>query len=135
MGLTRRWLFSKIRFLFSFGIRINFPNSTHFSSRQFRRVLLQRWDTWTNLTHQFIQAFAFPYWLSNLRINILGQPPSADVPEKIRKWREEQQARLEAKDSAEETAKEELRIEAEKELKNWYKKHEETIAKTKALNR
>lgn len=42
---------------------------------------------------------------------------------------------MEAKDSAEETAKEELRIEAEKELKNWYKKHEETIAKTKALNR
>jgi len=63
------------------------------------------------------------------------QPPSADVPEKIRKWREQQQSRLEEKDAAEEKAKEVLRKQAEKELEDWYKRHEETIAKTKNLNR
>lgn len=66
---------------------------------------------------------------------ILVQPPSADVPEKIRKWRELQQSRLEDKDAAEEKAKEVLRKQAEKELEDWYKRHEETIAKTKNLNR
>lgn len=65
----------------------------------------------------------------------LGQPPSADVPEKIRKWRESQLSRLEEKDAAEEKAKEVLRKQAVKELEDWYKRHEETIAKTKALNR
>lgn len=58
-----------------------------------------------------------------------------EVPEKIKKWREEQQARLEEKDRDEESAKEALRIQAKKELEDWYKRHEETISKTKALNR
>lgn len=65
----------------------------------------------------------------------LVQPPSADVPEKIRKWREAQLSRLDEKDAAEEKAKEVLRKHAEKELGDWYKRHEETIAKTKTLNR
>lgn len=63
------------------------------------------------------------------------QPPSADVPDKIRKWREAEQTRLEDKDSAEEKAKDVLRKQAEKELQDWYKRHEETIAKTKTLNK
>lgn len=72
---------------------------------------------------------------SQLLLIVLVQPPSADVPEKIRKWREAQLSRLEDKDAAEEKAKEVLRKQAEKELEDWYKRHEETIAKTKNLNR
>lgn len=60
---------------------------------------------------------------------------STEVPEKIKKWREEQLLRLQEKDAAEEKAKEALRKQAEKELEDWYKRHEETIAKTKTLNR
>ncbi|XP_018572659.1 clathrin light chain isoform X2 [Anoplophora glabripennis] len=56
-------------------------------------------------------------------------------PEKIRKWREEQVKRLEEKDREEEKKKLELREIAKKELEDWYKNHEETIAKTKAANR
>lgn len=58
-----------------------------------------------------------------------------EVPEKIKKWREEQQTRLQEKDEEEEKAKDALRAQAKKELEDWYKRHEETIAKTKALNR
>lgn len=61
--------------------------------------------------------------------------PSSELPEKIRKWREEQELRLKDKDEAEEKNKEVLRKQAEKELEEWYKRHEETIAKTKAMNR
>ncbi|KAJ8931860.1 hypothetical protein NQ314_015190 [Rhamnusium bicolor] len=56
-------------------------------------------------------------------------------PEKIRKWREEQVKRLEEKDKEEEKKKLELREIAKNELEDWYKNHEETIAKTKAANR
>jgi hypothetical protein len=38
-------------------------------------------------------------------------------------------------DAAEEVKKEELRVSARKELDEWYKHHEELIAKTKAANR
>ncbi|XP_053690311.1 clathrin light chain [Sabethes cyaneus] len=58
-----------------------------------------------------------------------------EEPEKIRKWREEQKARLEEKDREEERKKEELREQARKELEDWYKHHEEAISKTKAANR
>lgn len=78
---------------------------------------------------------AFTSSFTTLLLIVLVQPPSADVPEKIRKWREAQQSRLEDKDAAEEKAKEVLRKQAEKELEDWYKRHEETIAKTKNLNR
>ncbi|XP_023028400.1 clathrin light chain [Leptinotarsa decemlineata] len=56
-------------------------------------------------------------------------------PEKIRIWREEQVKRLEEKDVAEEKKKLELRDIAKKELEDWYRNHEEAIAKTKAANR
>uniref|UniRef100_A0A182MS01 Clathrin light chain n=1 Tax=Anopheles culicifacies TaxID=139723 RepID=A0A182MS01_9DIPT len=58
-----------------------------------------------------------------------------EEPEKIRKWREDQKARLEEKDREEERKKDELREQARKELEDWYKHHEETISKTKAANR
>ncbi|KAG5668470.1 hypothetical protein PVAND_016410 [Polypedilum vanderplanki] len=67
--------------------------------------------------------------------NASDRSSSTEVPEKIKKWREEQQLRLQEKDAAEEKAKEALRKQAEKELEDWYKRHEETIAKTKTLNR
>ncbi|XP_022829374.1 clathrin light chain isoform X2 [Spodoptera litura] len=58
-----------------------------------------------------------------------------EEPEKIRAWREEQKKRLEEKDAEEEKKKEEMLKIAKKELEDWYKTHEETIAKTKAANR
>ncbi|XP_066152565.1 clathrin light chain isoform X1 [Euwallacea fornicatus] len=58
-----------------------------------------------------------------------------EEPEKIRKWREEQVKRLEEKDREEEKKKDELREIAKKELEDWYRNHEDTIAKTKAANR
>ncbi|XP_060530392.1 clathrin light chain isoform X2 [Cylas formicarius] len=58
-----------------------------------------------------------------------------EEPEKIKKWREDQVKRLEEKDREEDRKREELRQIAKKELEDWYKNHEETIAKTKAANR
>ncbi|GBP07091.1 Clathrin light chain [Eumeta japonica] len=58
-----------------------------------------------------------------------------EEPEKIRLWREEQKQRLEEKDAEEEMKKEEMLKVAKKELEDWYKTHEEQIAKTKAANR
>ncbi|KNC22140.1 Clathrin light chain [Lucilia cuprina] len=66
---------------------------------------------------------------------ISGPPPSRVEPEKIRKWREEQQQRLEEKDREEERKKEELRAQAKKELEDWLRQTEESIAKTKAAAR
>ncbi|XP_014475804.1 PREDICTED: clathrin light chain isoform X2 [Dinoponera quadriceps] len=62
-------------------------------------------------------------------------PLVKEEPEKIRKWREEQKARLEEKDAEEEKKKEEWREAAKKELEEWYKHHAETIGKTKTTNR
>ncbi|XP_043198276.1 clathrin light chain-like isoform X3 [Amphibalanus amphitrite] len=56
-------------------------------------------------------------------------------PEKIRRWREEQKARLEEKDEEEERKKAEWREAAKKELEDWYKQHEESVSKTRAANR
>ncbi|XP_068627798.1 clathrin light chain isoform X2 [Battus philenor] len=58
-----------------------------------------------------------------------------EEPEKIRIWREEQKKRLTEKDEEEERKKEEMLKVAKKELEDWYKTHEEQIAKTKAANR
>lgn len=66
---------------------------------------------------------------------ISGPPPSRIEPEKIRKWREEQQQRLEEKDREEERKKEELRLQAKKELEDWLRQTEESIAKTKSAAR
>ncbi|XP_011501858.1 PREDICTED: clathrin light chain isoform X2 [Ceratosolen solmsi marchali] len=68
----------------------------------------------------------------------LTPPPSVPIkeePEKIKKWREEQKARLEEKDAEEEKKKEDWRVAAKKELNDWYKHHTEAISKTKATNR
>ncbi|KAK2581748.1 hypothetical protein KPH14_002227 [Odynerus spinipes] len=62
-------------------------------------------------------------------------PPVREEPEKIKKWREEQKARLEEKDAEEERKKEEWREAAKKELEEWYKHHAEAISKTKTTNR
>lgn len=62
-------------------------------------------------------------------------PVVREEPEKIRKWREEQKSRLEEKDLEEERRKEKLREQAKQELEDWYKHHEESIAKTKSSNR
>jgi len=62
-------------------------------------------------------------------------PPVREEPEKIRIWREEQEKLLKEKDAAEELAKEELRVKAKKELDDWYKQHEEQVAKTRQANR
>ncbi|XP_038213165.1 clathrin light chain isoform X2 [Zerene cesonia] len=58
-----------------------------------------------------------------------------EEPEKIKIWREEQKKRLEEKDAEEERKKQEMLKVAKKELEDWYKTHEEQIAKTKAANR
>lgn len=58
-----------------------------------------------------------------------------EEPEKIKLWREEQKKRLEEKDAEEEMKREEMMKIAKKELEDWYKNHEEQIAKTKAANR
>lgn len=63
------------------------------------------------------------------------RPVTREEPEKIKKWREEQKKRLEEKDANEEKRKEELREGAKKELDEWYRHHEEQIAKTKTANR
>ncbi|XP_055312985.1 clathrin light chain isoform X4 [Sitodiplosis mosellana] len=67
--------------------------------------------------------------------NGTAAPVVREEPEKIKKWREEQQKRLEEKDKEEEKKKLELREQAKKELEDWYKHHEEAIGKTKASNR
>uniref|UniRef100_A0A8C6THQ8 Clathrin light chain n=1 Tax=Neogobius melanostomus TaxID=47308 RepID=A0A8C6THQ8_9GOBI len=56
-------------------------------------------------------------------------------PESLRKWREEQQARLEALDSASKTAEEEWRAKAKKELEDWHVHQNEQMEKNKVNNR
>lgn len=58
-----------------------------------------------------------------------------EEPEKIKIWREEQEVRLKEKDAAEELSKAELKEKAQRELEDWYKQHEEQVAKTRQANR
>jgi len=67
--------------------------------------------------------------------SVTPTPVVREEPEKIRLWREEQITRMEEKDKLEEQAKEELRIKAKGELEEWYKQHEEQVAKTRQANR
>jgi len=67
--------------------------------------------------------------------SVTPTPVVREEPEKIRLWREEQITRMEEKDKLEEEAKEELRIKAKGELEEWYKQHEEQVAKTRQANR
>ncbi len=58
-----------------------------------------------------------------------------EEPETIKAWREQNALHLAQKDEKESAQKEELRAKAKKELDDWYKKYEETLAKTKSGNR
>lgn len=74
-------------------------------------------------------------YLFQFSMCVVATPVVREEPEKIKKWREEQKSRLEDKDREEEKKKDELREQARKELEDWYKHHEESIAKTKSSNR
>jgi len=67
--------------------------------------------------------------------SVTPTPVVREEPEKIKIWREEQLKRMEEKDKLEEQAKEELRLKAKAELEEWYKQHEEQVAKTRQANR
>uniref|UniRef100_A0A3Q2QG10 Clathrin light chain n=1 Tax=Fundulus heteroclitus TaxID=8078 RepID=A0A3Q2QG10_FUNHE len=56
-------------------------------------------------------------------------------PESLRKWREEQKARLEALDSASKAAEAEWKEKAKKELEDWHVHQVEQMEKNKANNR
>lgn len=66
---------------------------------------------------------------------ITSQDKLVQEPEKIKKWREEQKARIEAKDAEEQTKKQEWRELAKKELEEWYKHRQEQLVKTIENNR
>jgi len=66
----------------------------------------------------------------------MAQPQiEREEPEKIKRWREEQKQRLTLKDEEEEVKKEELKEAARKELEEWYKNHDEQVAKNRNTNR
>ena len=56
-------------------------------------------------------------------------------PEKIRVWREEQKVILEQKDNEEAQRKEELKVQAAKEMEEWYARYADQLEKSKASNR
>lgn len=141
---------------FCFLFRINFPPSLSEILKMLPSLLylffnLEMFPSFTHLNHKnsptFKTLFHFwneislsAIWLTRKYTNELSHnfPVPKQVteePERIRKWREEQKARLEEKDREEERKKEELREQARKELEDWYKHHEESISKTKAANR
>merc|ERR1712062_435069 len=62
-------------------------------------------------------------------------PRPKEEPEKIIMWRQEQAKLLEEKDAKETEAMAKLRDEAQQELKEWYKRYEDNLAKTKQANR
>lgn len=68
-------------------------------------------------------------------ISTPSRPVNREEPEKIKKWREEQQKMLEVKDAEEEKKKTELQETAKKELDDWYARYKEQIEKTKLSNR
>ncbi|GMS80941.1 hypothetical protein PENTCL1PPCAC_3116, partial [Pristionchus entomophagus] len=68
-----------------------------------------------------------------------GPSPVPSMPrieaENIRKWREQQAARLEKKDEAEEKKKQELRDQGKKELTEWYAQREAALKVASEANR
>jgi Clathrin light chain len=58
-----------------------------------------------------------------------------EVPEKIKKWNEEQTKMLEEKDIREKEATEKLKESAAKELSDWYSTYRDSKDKTKTMNR
>lgn len=65
----------------------------------------------------------------------IPQYTEKEVPEKIRLWREEMERKLEEKDRQELEAKEALRVSAEKEMNDWVSKYNDSMEKTKTMNR
>ncbi|KAJ0179588.1 hypothetical protein K1T71_005300 [Dendrolimus kikuchii] len=97
-------------------------------------------STSTNGFEDFVEipsasAFEANGLLDNEPVQTTVFKQEREEPEKIKIWREEQKKRLEEKDAEEERKKEEMLKVAKKELEDWYKTHEEQIAKTKAANR
>lgn len=66
-----------------------------------------------------------------------SKPPAVprEEPETIRKWREKMEGHLKEKDAQEEVKKEELRLNAQRELSDWYARYNESVAKCRAANR
>lgn len=64
-------------------------------------------------------------------------PPKVDneLPEKIRLWRQEMERKLEEKDRNELEAKEALKIAAQNEMDEWVAKYNDSMERTKSLNR
>lgn len=56
-----------------------------------------------------------------------------EVPEKIRLWQENQLQMLEKKDRDEQEAIEKLRHDGKEELDTWYKNHQSSLEKTRAM--
>jgi clathrin light chain B len=56
-------------------------------------------------------------------------------PEKIKRWREDQKSRIEAKDVEEEVRKRELRDAAKHELEEWYRQRSDQLIKNKETNK
>ena len=56
-------------------------------------------------------------------------------PETIKRWRDEQRVRIEAKDREEEVKKRELKEAAKRELEEWYKNRQEQLVKSKENNK
>lgn len=56
-----------------------------------------------------------------------------EVPEKIQLWQENQKQMLEQKDRNEEEAIEKLRHDGKEELDIWYKNHQSSLEKTRAM--
>lgn len=59
----------------------------------------------------------------------------AEEPESIKRWREQHVKNLELKDEEEKEKIEEHRLQAKKELEEWYKRYHEEVEKTKKQNR
>ena len=62
-------------------------------------------------------------------------PRPKEEPEPIRLWREQQGKLLEEKDAKEVEMMAKMKAEAEQELKDWYKRYEEDLDKTKKNTR
>jgi len=62
-------------------------------------------------------------------------PRPKEEPGTIVQWRVEQAKRLEEKDAKEAETMAKLRDEAQQELKDWYKRYEDNLSKTKESNR
>jgi len=66
--------------------------------------------------------------MSNLNI-------AREEPEFLKQWKVDQEERLKEKDEEEEVMKEKLRLQAQQELEEWYKRYETQLEKTKSTNR